>query len=210
MTTNKSSDNSTFNVLNEALETIRGTDPSKRKSTKRTVEFWIKDKDLVTRFLEKKRANIKRSRESLYFFEEEAALDIHIKTEVEMGEHEHTRKYIAEKIDGFVDELASKDDIIKAKSEIITKMSEEAEEIKQSMEGQISDLKRNLLRFLPYKRTFKVAFYFNIFFSFSILSKFTLGVTIVETFWALLGLTVSAGFLLMSYIMFLDWNKDTR
>lgn len=156
----------------------------------------------------------------------------------EESEHEITRQHVSEKIDELSAELAKKedliklkdeiiekvqkesdalsaelaktDDIIKAKEEIIEKVEKESKEIQQYLEEKIAGLQESLSRFLPYKRMFRGSFYLLMFFLFSVLSEILLGITIVATSWAWLGVSISAAFLLMSYFSFLDWRNKKK
>lgn len=128
----------------------------------------------------------------------------------EKSEHERTREYISEKIETLSTEVAKKDDLLRAKEEIINKVERESKEIQLSLEQKIQGLQTNLSRFLPYKRAFRASSYVLIFFLASVFSDILLGITIVQQFWAWLGLSISAAFLLMSYFAFLDWQKSTR
>lgn len=128
----------------------------------------------------------------------------------EKSEHERTREYISEKIETLSTEVAKKDDLLRVKEEIIKKVERESKEIQLSLEQKIQGLQTNLSRFLPYKRAFRASSYVLIFFLASVFSDILLGITIVQKFWAWLGLSISAAFLLMSYFAFLDWQKSTR
>lgn len=134
----------------------------------------------------------------------------------DFDEHEQkTRELVIEKLD----KLAEKDDVINAKEEIIKtikaksektidNIKAEAEKTRYHLEGKIVDLQTNLARFLPYKRAFKTSIYFLILFLGSIISDHLLNVKIIQPFWSWLGLSISTGFLLMSYFMYSEWQEN--
>jgi len=130
-----------------------------------------------------------------------------LEEEHEKSEHELTRSFIADKIDALASELAKKEDLIKAKDEIILNIKHEAEENRKLLIQQIEELRKELKRFLPYKRAFKVSLYFTLLFLFSFFTNTFLNIEIIKPFWETLGLFISGSFLLMSYFLYLDWNK---
>jgi len=125
----------------------------------------------------------------------------------EKSEHELTRSFISDKIDTLSSELAKKEDLIKTKDEIILNIKNEAEENRKLLIQQIEELRKELKRFLPYKRAFKVSLYFTLLFLFSFFTNTFLNIEIIKPFWETLGLFISGSFLLMSYFLYLDWNK---
>jgi len=123
----------------------------------------------------------------------------------EVSEHEQTRQLFIEKFD----QLAKHEDLIKAKDEIIEQIQKEANATRLQLQGEIAELQNNLTRFLPYKRLFKTSFCCAGFFLAALLSDLLFGVTIILKFWAFLGASISVGFVVMAYSMFLDWRKRT-
>ena len=122
-------------------------------------------------------------------------------------QHEITRQHISDKIQDLSAQMATKDDIIKSKDEVISNIKAESIVTQEILSSEIEELKINLLNFLPYKRSFRISFYFVILFLFFQLSDIFLNIHIIEKFWGLTGLSISAGFLVMSYFLLLDWNK---
>ena len=122
-------------------------------------------------------------------------------------EHEVTREHISERIDKLASDLANKEDLLKVKVEIIEKIELESIQIQKVLKDEIFELKENLLRYLPHKMTFRIAIYFISLFLFAF-SADMLGVQIIKPFWNLLGISVSGGFLIMAYFLFLDWQKS--
>jgi uncharacterized membrane protein len=122
-----------------------------------------------------------------------------------VSEHEQTRQLFIEKFD----QLAKHEDLIKAKDEIIEQIQKEANATRLQLQGEIAELQNNLTRFLPYKRLFKTSFCCAGFFLAALLSDLLFGVTIILKFWAFLGASISVGFVVMAYSMFLDWRKRT-
>lgn len=118
-------------------------------------------------------------------------------------EHEVTREHISEKIDN----LANKEDLLKAKDEIIKKVELESIQTQKVLKDEIFELKENLLRYLPHKITFRISTYFVSLFLFAFFADM-LGVQIIKPFWNILGMSISGGFLLMAYFFFLDWQKS--
>jgi hypothetical protein len=123
--------------------------------------------------------------------------------EQEIAQHEQTRKLIVDRLG----ELAKAEDLVKTKEEIIANIKMESKAIQQQLEKNISELQRNLERFLPHMRVFKTAFYFAAFFAGSMLADLLLNVRIIQPFWGVLGASIAASFLIMSYLMFRDWQK---
>lgn len=124
----------------------------------------------------------------------------------EIAEHEKTRRYLSDRFD----ELAKKDDLLKAKDEIINKIVSENKENKlliENLNENITDLQDMLIRFLPHKRLFKISLSFFIFFTISLLSNYFLNTIIIVTPWSWFGFLFSFGFILMSYFLRRDWNK---
>ena len=106
-----------------------------------------------------------------------------------------------------ITELPQKNDLIKTQKEIIKNIRAESAETQKHLEEQIEGLKQCLSRYLPYKRTFRMSFYFTTMFSVSWLSYTFFDIQIIHPFWSFLGMLVSCGFLIMSYFLFLDWKK---
>ena len=128
----------------------------------------------------------------------------------DVSQHERTRQHISDKLQELIVEMATKDDIIKSKNEIIHNIKNESAAMQKILSSEIAELKANLLSFLPYKRSFRISFYFVMLFLFFQLSDIFLNIHIIEKFWGLTGLFVSAGFLVMSYFLLLDWNKKNN
>lgn len=126
------------------------------------------------------------------------------------SEHEITRQYISEKIEKLSSELAKKDELLKSKHEILLKIEDEFQQNKLALENEVNNLKNHLVKYLPHKRSFKTSLYFVILFLSFIFSELFFNVKIMETFWATLGVSVSFGFLIMSYFLFIDWKNRDR
>ena len=147
--------------------------------------------------------------------------------DVQHDEHEETRNLISDRFD----ELPKKDDLLKAKEEIIKnlefdkeklekiitnqkkiiqKIENESKVIQESLKEQIRGFQENLSRFLPYKRALKTSFYFLALFLGCIWSEILLDIRIMEPFWAWLGLIIFAGFLVMSYFMLMEWKRKLK
>ncbi len=124
------------------------------------------------------------------------------------SEHELTREHISDRFDKLDADVAKKDDLIRTQEEIISAIKSESQQIQSEMENQIHGLQARLVRFLPYKSTFRTSFYLLISLVACLFVKVFLGVTIIESFWAMVGIIISAGFLIMSCFMCLDWKKS--
>lgn len=124
----------------------------------------------------------------------------------EKSEHEVTREHISERFDKLTSELANKEDLLKTKVEIIKKVEFESIQTQKVLKDEIFELKESLLRYLPHKITFRVSIYFVSLFLFAFFADM-LGVQIIEPFWNILGMSVSGGFMIMAYFLFLDWQK---
>ena len=124
-----------------------------------------------------------------------------IKYQKELMEHQK-EKHIE-----LIAQLANKDELLETRDQIIQTIKEESRVIQKHLELKISDLQGNLLRFIPYKRAFKTSLYFTAFFLGSILCPIIFDIPVMQPLWAWLGLFISAGFLIMSYFMFLEWRK---
>ncbi len=143
-------------------------------------------------------------------FIESAPSKVPLLEESQHTEHEFTRKLICEKIDSLSDELAKKEDLLRAKEEVIENIRTEAEKTRSDLENRIIYLQKSLVRFLPYKRAARLSFYFISLFSFALLADLVLGVTIMDRFWTSIGICVSGGFSVMSYFLYLDWQKTQK
>lgn len=121
-------------------------------------------------------------------------------------QHELTRRHISDKFEDLVAQIATKDDVIKSKEEIIANIRKESLATQERLMAEIKELKCNLSVFLPHKRAFRLSLYFVILFSFFIFSELFFNVHIINKFWGSIGLSVSGGFLVMSYFLFLDWK----
>ena len=124
----------------------------------------------------------------------------------EKSEHEFTREHISEKIDKLSSDLANKGDLIRIKVEIINKIKSESIQTQKVLKDEIFGLKESLLRYLPHKITFRISIYFVSLFLFAFFADM-LGVQIIKPFWNILGMSVSGGFMIMAYFLFLDWQK---
>ena len=124
----------------------------------------------------------------------------------EKSEHEKTREHVSERFDKLSFELANKEDLIKAKDEIINKIKSESIQTQKLLKDEILEIKESLLRYLPHKITFRISIYFVSLFLFAFFADM-LGVQIIKPFWNILGMSVSGGFLIMAYFLFLDWKK---
>lgn len=123
--------------------------------------------------------------------------------EKESTEHEHTRELFIEKFS----ELAKNEDLLRAKDQIIAETRAQSREIQERFAEQIMELQSQLGRFLPHMRVFKTAFYFACLFLGSIFVDLLFNIKIIQPFWAALGAAISAGFIGMSYFMYLDWQE---
>lgn len=122
------------------------------------------------------------------------------------SEHEVTREYISERFDKLNTDLANKEDLLKAKVDIIKKIEFESIQTQKVLKDEIFELKESLLRHLPHNMIFRISLYFVSLFLFAFFADM-LGVQIIKPFWNILGMSVSAGFLIMAYFLFLDWQK---
>jgi len=121
-------------------------------------------------------------------------------------QHELTRKHISEKFQDLSAQVATKDDIIRSKEEIIANIKKESLATQEKLLTEIEELKYVLSRFLPHKRAFRLSLYFVILFLFFMFCELLFNVQIINKFWGSVGLSVSGGFLVMSYFLFLDWK----
>ena len=121
-------------------------------------------------------------------------------------QHELTRKHISEKFQDFSSQIATKDDIIKYKKEVISNIKKESLATQEKLKAEIEELKCALSSFLPHKRAFKISLYFVTLFLFFMFSELFFNIQIIDKFWGSVGLSVSGGFLVMSYFLFLDWK----
>lgn len=126
----------------------------------------------------------------------------------EKNEHELTRKHIAEKIEDLSLKIATKEELIKSKEEIICNIKKESLATQEKLKSEIEELRSVLLSYLPHKRAFKISFYFVALFLFFIFSEYFFNIQIINKFWGSVGLCVSGGFLVMSYFLFLDWKRE--
>ena len=149
------------------------------------------------------------SQDLLYDENSPTSVFVTLPTPLPLGntEHEVTREHISEKIDKLSSDLANKEDLLKAKDDIIKKIESESIQTQKVLKDEIFELKESLIRYLPHKITFRISTYFVSLFLFAFFADM-LGVQIIKPFWNILGMSVSGGFLLMAYFFFLDWQKS--
>ena len=76
----------------------------------------------------------------------------------------------------------------------------------EQLKNKNIELRKGLLRYLPHKTTFRVSICFVSLFLFAFFADM-LGVQIIKPFWNIIGISISGGFLVMAYFLFLDWKK---
>lgn len=105
------------------------------------------------------------------------------------------------------EKVADKESIINSKVEIINTISQESQTIKKELGDKIAGLKETLSLYLPHMRVFRTALYSALFFVGCFLLNFFGDILVITPFWNFLGLTISLGFLVMAYTLYLDWKK---
>lgn len=128
--------------------------------------------------------------------------------ELEESRKEH--KKLEEQITTLSGDIAEKNDIIIAKEQIIENIKTESEKIQSVTTTKTDELKKALYNHLPHKRTLNVSLYFLTLFSACFFANLFLGLTIIERFWNLLGISISSGFILLSISLHKDWIKSVR
>jgi hypothetical protein len=103
-------------------------------------------------------------------------------------------------LDAAVSELAKTRDLEETSRLVCETVRLEHEATRERMSTQIRDLQNYLEKFTPPRRFFRVTFGILSFFCTSVILSSWLGVRIVEPFWALVGMVLSAAMLLVIYL----------
>jgi len=110
------------------------------------------------------------------------------------------------KIDELMDKVATREDLVEKTNQLL----QYQQQANESLQNKIEILRSMQEANVPHKKLAKYAFAFLTFFSFSFLSEVFFDVTIITHFWNNLGLFFSFGFLVMSFLMGIDWQEQLK
>lgn len=127
-----------------------------------------------------------------------------------IGELSDRIKDLQSRLETTAAELAKSRELEECTTKLCDKICREHEETRQHLDRQLSDLRKYLSKFAPHRRFFRVTFGLLCLFSVSLIIYSTIGIRIIEPFWAVVGVLMSSAMLIVIYFGMKDAQVDER